>query len=220
MTGQLAYGWYGKIPSAGDFVQRGLSAPFVGAWDRWMQDLLLQGRAALGDRWDACYCAAPIWRFALAPATCGPRAAAGVMMPSVDRVGRQFPLCLAAESDAPLWSAYRALERAFAELEELALAMLEDDGDQGHLASALGTLEAPANGEAVVARSAGNATALLIDGAVEAGLASVAAGSASALWVAEIEGRSLVLLSPHQSDGKAEAAALFDVDAPCWTIPQ
>ena len=39
---------------------------------------------------------APIWRFALAPGVAGPLPMLGVMMPSVDRVGRQFPLTLAA----------------------------------------------------------------------------------------------------------------------------
>src|SRR5262249_23889417 len=38
----------------------------------------------------------PIWRFALSPGLCGAGAATGVLMPSVDRVGRYFPLTIVA----------------------------------------------------------------------------------------------------------------------------
>ncbi len=39
---------------------------------------------------------APIWRFLLPAGACGAQAALGVWLPSVDRVGRQFPLALCA----------------------------------------------------------------------------------------------------------------------------
>jgi len=38
---------------------------------------------------------APVWRFYLSAGLCGPGAACGVFMPSVDRAGRHFPLTLA-----------------------------------------------------------------------------------------------------------------------------
>ena len=58
--------------------------------------MLAASRAALGDDWLAAWNVAPIWRFALPPGDCGPDAALGLWMPSVDRVGRQFPLTFAA----------------------------------------------------------------------------------------------------------------------------
>ncbi len=39
---------------------------------------------------------APVWRFALPEGMCGPIAILGLWMPSVDRVGRHFPLMFAA----------------------------------------------------------------------------------------------------------------------------
>jgi type VI secretion system protein ImpM len=38
---------------------------------------------------------APVWRFALAPGLCGAAGVVGVMLPSVDRAGRYFPLTFA-----------------------------------------------------------------------------------------------------------------------------
>src|SRR6185503_11461778 len=39
----------------------------------------------------------PAWRFVCAAGTCGPTPIIGLMVPSVDRVGRYFPLTLVAE---------------------------------------------------------------------------------------------------------------------------
>src|SRR5262245_15208002 len=54
-------------------------------------------RSVLGDRWLDVYLTSPAWRFACAAGACGPGRFIGLMVPSVDRVGRYFPLTLAAE---------------------------------------------------------------------------------------------------------------------------
>jgi type VI secretion system protein ImpM len=95
-------GWYGKLPSLGDFASRRLPPHFVEPWDAW----LAQGLAAWRDSspdWLAAYLAAPSWCFVLGPEVLPPApgasrpgpAWAGVLMPSVDRVGRYFPLTIA-----------------------------------------------------------------------------------------------------------------------------
>ncbi len=88
-------GWYGKLPSLGDFASRRLPAEFINAWDAWLQEVLQATRDALGEGWLDCYLTMPIWRFVLLPGLVGPSGWAGVLMPSVDRVGRQFPLTVA-----------------------------------------------------------------------------------------------------------------------------
>jgi type VI secretion system protein ImpM len=90
------FGFYGKIPARGDFVRSGLPHTFVDPWDRWLQQGIATSRAELGDEWVAAWLEAPIWSFAMAPDICGPDAVLGLWMPSVDRVGRHFPLTLAA----------------------------------------------------------------------------------------------------------------------------
>src|SRR5690606_39018525 len=88
-------GFYGKLPSRGDFVSRRLPQPFVATWDAWLQQGIAASQAALGQRWLDVYLTSPIWRFALAPQVCGGAAYIGVLVPSVDRVGRYFPLTAA-----------------------------------------------------------------------------------------------------------------------------
>jgi type VI secretion system protein ImpM len=98
-TGALraaAIGFHGKIPGRGDFVQAGLPRAFTEPWDRWMQRMVATSRAVLGEAWLPAWLEAAVWRFALSSGICGPGAVIGLWMPSVDRVGRYFPLTLAA----------------------------------------------------------------------------------------------------------------------------
>ena len=92
----MRVGFCGKLPARGDFVASGLPRRFVEPWHDWLQCVLAASRQALGDDWLPAWLAAPVWRFALAPGVCGPDAAVGLWLPSVDRVGRYFPLTLAA----------------------------------------------------------------------------------------------------------------------------
>jgi type VI secretion system protein ImpM len=94
-------GFYGKIPSEGDFVTRRLPWEFTSVWDDWLQQGMQASREALGERWLALYLSAPIWRFQVAPGVCGPIGWRGLFFASVDRVGRYFPLTLAFADTAP-----------------------------------------------------------------------------------------------------------------------
>lgn len=96
MTVSAAPGWYGKLPVLGDFASRRLPPGFVTAWDRWLQQGMTQLRQQLGTSWLDAYMTAPVWRFVLGAQTLDEHPWAGVMLPSVDRVGRYFPLTVCA----------------------------------------------------------------------------------------------------------------------------
>eukprot|EP01037_Dinobryon_pediforme_P015263 gene15263-15412_t len=71
-----------------------------------MQAVLPASKAALGEAWLAAWMEAPIWRFRLPAGLCGPAAATGMFMPSVDKAGRHFPLTLASigpDLAGPAW---------------------------------------------------------------------------------------------------------------------
>jgi type VI secretion system protein ImpM len=106
-----------------------VSDAFVGVWDGWLQECLAASRAELGDRWLDVYLTSPVWRFACAANACGPAPIVGVMVPSVDRVGRYFPLTLVAELplDAPIVSAAQRAGAFFDAAEGLVLETLEND---------------------------------------------------------------------------------------------
>lgn len=124
-------GLYGKLPVRGDFVTRRLPPGFVQCWDDWLQDAIAESQRRLDDEWLDCYLVAPLWRFAMLPGAIDARGFAGVLVPSVDRVGRYFPLTLAAELPAlPAPAAvFTDLRGWFDALEDLALKALAPDLD-------------------------------------------------------------------------------------------
>jgi len=83
-------GWYGKLPGMGDFAHRRLPDEFRHAWDRWLQGGLTQLRAR-HENWTERYLQAPLWCFVLGEGVIGESPWIGVLMPSVDSVGRYFP---------------------------------------------------------------------------------------------------------------------------------
>src|SRR5262249_24352911 len=95
-AGEGAPGFHGKLVAKGDFVTRPLPGSFLDPWDAWLQDVGGGSRQRMGEAWLDAYLTSPIWRFVLSAGLCGNAPAAGVLMPSVDRVGRYFPLSLAA----------------------------------------------------------------------------------------------------------------------------
>jgi len=88
-------GWFGKLASLGDFAHRRLPRAFVDVLDDWLSKGMEASRAQLGDEWLDVYLTGPLWRFALSPGVVDARWWFGVMMPSVDKVGRYFPLVVA-----------------------------------------------------------------------------------------------------------------------------
>jgi type VI secretion system protein ImpM len=99
-------GWFGKIPALGDFVARRLPPHFIEAWDHWLSTEIWTTREALGSEWSESYRNAPTWCFALMPGALDASNWYGVLAPSVDRVGRHFPLTLVARSEQPSGETY------------------------------------------------------------------------------------------------------------------
>ncbi len=175
-------GFYGKLPMRGDFLSRGLPHDFITPWDEWMQHAIAASRTQLGEGWLPVYLSAPIWRFVITAGVCGAAPALGIMMPSVDRVGRYFPLALVyrtAACAAPL-GLMESAELWFAALEQLALGVLDDAADLEAFEQAITDFEPPPEvdgagagihpeGPALVARASGDgaireAAPILLDG--------------------------------------------------------
>lgn len=217
-----AFGYYGKIPAQGDFLRGGLSPDFISPWDAWVQSLLVQGREALAVAWQDAYFSAPIWRFALPPGACGAHAMVGIMMPSVDRVGRQFPLTLACETAATTsWAAYGSASACFETLEDTALAMLEDTATTTDLSERLAAVKLGAIQAAPSTATCGSAMSICgvnqSEGSlIAAGLLS-SYGHSPCLWVAAIEGSHRVLITPGLPIGQEEARAMMDSSTPNWS---
>lgn len=129
MESMLSPGFYGKLPVLGDFVSRRVDRDFINGWDEWLQSSIACSKEALGEQWLESYLTSPIWRFVISPGVCGSQAMAGVMMPSVDRVGRYFPLMITVNiQDIDSVAIFGSkTEHWFEEVESIALAALEED---------------------------------------------------------------------------------------------
>jgi type VI secretion system protein ImpM len=122
-------GFFGKIPSHGDFVRHAFPSELSKRWDSWLQAGLRHSRETLGDDWLDAYLSSPIWRFCLSAGLCGKSQWLGAMMPSVDRVGRCFPLTVVRElpADSSLFGTAASTGSWFGALEETILTTLEAD---------------------------------------------------------------------------------------------
>lgn len=87
----MGFGLFGKLPQKRDFISFGIAGPVLGPLENWLQAGVAASRAELRDQWERFYLVAPVWRFWIGPSILG-TGCAGCLMPSVDRVGRYFPL--------------------------------------------------------------------------------------------------------------------------------
>ena len=146
---ESAAGYHGKLLAKGDFVTRRLPRSFVGPWDSWLQDVVGGSRTRMGEAWLDAYLTSPIWRFVLPAGLCGEGAAAGVLMPSVDRVGRYFPLTIVAilAHGVDLMTVPVAGAGWFGKAEDLARSALADAFDFDGFDAQVAALGLPAAGE-------------------------------------------------------------------------
>lgn len=79
---------FGKLPTHGDFVTRGMAAAERDALDRWISAGMEGVRAQLGDMHNSLYDSAPPWRFISEDSV-------GAIAPSMDSAGRRYPILLA-----------------------------------------------------------------------------------------------------------------------------
>lgn len=212
MSESFETGWYGKLPTSGDFVTRRLPPAFIEPWDAWLNAMISGSREQLGDAWRDAFLSAPAWRFVLAPGVIGVNAWAGLIVPSVDSVGRYFPLTVASALPARSMDPVATLVRAhnwYAEVEPVVSVALTPDAELGTFDAQLSNRRFPGDlvanleetDETIPPRSRGQRALWIPLGPEfqgEAGLRGLAkplAGPVSA-WLAEeseIFGRSLML---------------------------
>lgn len=125
----IQLGYYGKVPTHGDFVGKGLPRSFREPWDTWVQMIMSTSRQQMGEAWIQHYLTCPLYRFALSSGICGEQAWLGVIIPSVDQVGRYYPmtLCRSLSGTSNLLDAMPKHTAWFEQAEELVMSCLEDD---------------------------------------------------------------------------------------------
>jgi type VI secretion system protein ImpM len=143
---------YGKLPSKRDFVAVRAPRAFLDPWEPWLQSAISSSRNELGEDWQSAFLMAPIWRFWLGSNLCG-RSTIGAFMPSLDGVGRYFPLTVFACADDGTSIAPPELdpqESWFAAAETFLMSALDQDMTYDVVSARLDQLIPPAQGGAAL----------------------------------------------------------------------
>jgi type VI secretion system protein ImpM len=138
-------GLFGKLGAKRDFIALATPRAFLEAWEPWVQSSLSASRHQLGDRWQQAFLTAPVWRFWLGAEMCG-TTVAGAIMPSLDGMGRYYPLTLHAIADADaaiLPPDIDTQDDWFAIAESFLLSTLARDTNFDEISAALDELEVP-----------------------------------------------------------------------------
>lgn len=125
-TGKIAC--FGKIRAKGDFVSRNLDYQVQEFLDGWLQSAFKLSQEQVGDDWLKHYLTSPIWRFVISNRAMS-KDIVGFMMPSIDKVGRYYPLFMLEVFDDGNLCGDDLNCKTFEELEELAMSTLDESDD-------------------------------------------------------------------------------------------
>jgi type VI secretion system protein ImpM len=91
---------FGKTPRMGDFLRVGSGGPAGEALEQWVEQGLALSEAKRGSAWPGIYTSGATYAFIFRPprASNSKEALVGVIKPSVDSVGRRFPLVVYAQA--------------------------------------------------------------------------------------------------------------------------
>lgn len=126
---QETIGLFGKLPAHGDFIQRHLPAGFINVWDEWLQHFVSGTKEQLADNWLDVYLTSPLWRFVLSEGVVDENNWAGIMIPSVDRVGRYYPFSIVKKLPQTV-NPFEFIQQKsswYKEIEDLALSALDGE---------------------------------------------------------------------------------------------
>ncbi len=138
-------GLFGKLSAKRDFIALSTPRAFLEVWEPWVQSCISASQHQLGPGWQNAYLTAPLWRFWLGAELSG-TTVVGVIMPSVDGIGRYYPLTLLAVAE-PAYSLPQpdlgTQDDWFSTAEELLLSTLDRTKSFDEVAAALDALPSP-----------------------------------------------------------------------------
>lgn len=138
-------GFFGKIPSHGDFISEGIDREFVARLDEWLRTGLHACADHYGASWSSIFSNSQPIRFIVESGAWSDSAYAGILLPSRDRVGRKYPLVVLAQL-AMFRLHPRTLyldETWFMAAEALAETSMNEDFDMHRFTSAIRRLRLP-----------------------------------------------------------------------------
>ncbi|ROS00039.1 type VI secretion system protein ImpM [Sinobacterium caligoides] len=139
----MTTGIYGKLPAHGDFIDRRLSHEFRTSWDCWLRRCIAVSREQLGEHWLPSYLNSPVWRFCLSSGVIDRHVWAGIVIPSVDSIGRYFPFSIVKEfpEATNCFELYYDLQEWYQATENIALQALSQQASADNLIDLIDQLQ-------------------------------------------------------------------------------
>lgn len=133
------FGYFGKIPSAKDFIFQGLPMRTTERWAGFIAEWLARGNRVHKDDWRRHMLTSPIWRFVLGPEIISPEGWVGLFASSIDGAGRLFPFTAMIEAniDPGRRQPFDALDGVLDRLEPAFLDFMESGTEKSGLIAAL-----------------------------------------------------------------------------------
>ncbi|KAB8310353.1 type VI secretion system-associated protein TagF [Erwinia endophytica] len=105
-----AISWYGKLPSAGDFLKRRFPDTLWQQWSHWFQVGLLNWQKKNDEprpQGERQFGKAPVWNFVVPPMLGSQWVQMGCLLPARDNVGRQYPVCALVTCSPQQWTPWQ-----------------------------------------------------------------------------------------------------------------
>ncbi len=136
-------GYCGKLPQRGDFVSGRIPTTFMNTWDDWAQQLVTVSNQIKLTTGKNSWFNLPVYRFYLSTGIAGESAWVGLMLPSSDSVGREYPFCLARdiEPNSPPDEALALHQNFFVHAEQLIEQLFNNNLDFSDINDSLNELD-------------------------------------------------------------------------------
>ncbi|MDE8602967.1 type VI secretion system-associated protein TagF [Marinomonas sp. RSW2] len=125
----LKVGIYGKVPAHPDFISDTLHADISNELYDWAQTVMFHSREKMSEsKWLPAYLVSPIWRMVVPKNELRTHEWVGVMVPSVDALGRYFPLFIVFETEFKSLTVewlFKECTDLFKVMEEVAMSALQ-----------------------------------------------------------------------------------------------
>ncbi|UTV99817.1 type VI secretion system-associated protein TagF [Marinomonas rhizomae] len=125
----LKVGIYGKVPAHPDFISDTLHADISNELYDWAQTVMFHSREKMSEsQWLPAYLVSPIWRMVVPKNEQRTHEWVGVMVPSVDALGRYFPLFIVFETEFKSLTVewlFKECTDLFKVMEEVAMSALQ-----------------------------------------------------------------------------------------------
>lgn len=204
----MRLGCFGKIRNCGDFISRHVPHAIEQSFTQWLEAGLAETKERFQQQWLDYFLTSPVWNFAI-DGSDSEQMIVGTMMPSMDKVGRYYPLIVLQTINQDSGLNVSLLE----EVETLMLSTLDKGVEQEQFIEALDKLNGTAETESSLKGLVQGYIPLCQLRAVLTNNNSAVADTATRLWPEQDSAVSIAKQTPnlyrHESEASGNPSSIW-----------